>query len=271
MRQQSLAPDSFEIIVVDDGSHPPVSVGSTDWPGDLPALRLLRQAERRGPATARNLGARTATGRYLAFTDDDCRPDSRWLEQLLRELQSHPDVLLGGRVENGETHNAFARFNQALVTTLQQVTAGTPCLFYCSNNLGIAAARFHAFGGFDESFPEAAGEDREFCIRWQQSGNQLRWVPDALVFHHHPQSCTSAWRMHYRYGKAARLVHRRQSPGGGFSRLALFQSLVRQGYAWPLLLSQAAVACGYFGWATLTAASVAFLSVLAAAWNGNSP
>src|SRR5207248_9645513 len=38
----------------------------------------------RGPAPARNLAWRMAEGEWIAFTDDDCRPATDWLVQLLK-------------------------------------------------------------------------------------------------------------------------------------------------------------------------------------------
>ena len=60
--------DRFEVIVVDDGSPQPLP----PYGGAL-RVTLVRQAHA-GPAAARNTGAAASRGRWLAFTDDDCRP-----------------------------------------------------------------------------------------------------------------------------------------------------------------------------------------------------
>src|SRR5262245_39012600 len=75
-----LAGNSFEVIVVDDGSpSPPRAV--VDRFGERLMVRLLTSAHV-GPAAARNLGAEQAAGQFLAFTDDDCRPAPDWLPEL---------------------------------------------------------------------------------------------------------------------------------------------------------------------------------------------
>jgi glycosyltransferase involved in cell wall biosynthesis len=57
----------YELIVVDDGS----SDGTWDYLASLvPSIKAVRQ-ENRGPGPARNLGAKHASGLYLAFLDSD--------------------------------------------------------------------------------------------------------------------------------------------------------------------------------------------------------
>ncbi|MCF7939545.1 MAG: glycosyltransferase [Spirochaetales bacterium] len=68
----------FELIVVDDGSEPPVD--GRRW-GDL-RVRVIRAEHTGMPGAARNRGIREAAGRYLAFLDSD----DRWLSEKL-ELQ----------------------------------------------------------------------------------------------------------------------------------------------------------------------------------------
>jgi glycosyltransferase involved in cell wall biosynthesis len=57
---------AHEIIVVDDGSDDPVTV-----PDGVRLIRIERSDGYRGSSAAKNLGARRATGDWLAFTDDD--------------------------------------------------------------------------------------------------------------------------------------------------------------------------------------------------------
>src|ERR1700687_4271431 len=72
--------DSFEVIVVDDGSpSPPAAV--VERFRDRLTLNLVT-APHGGPAAARNRGAERATGKFFAFTDDDCRPAPNWLDAL---------------------------------------------------------------------------------------------------------------------------------------------------------------------------------------------
>jgi len=63
------ASDEIEIIIVDDGSAPPIELLS---PYDRePRIRLLTHAANRGPAAARNTGMHAARGAWIAFLDSD--------------------------------------------------------------------------------------------------------------------------------------------------------------------------------------------------------
>src|ERR1700692_4042424 len=71
---------AYEVIVADDGGSYDLEALVRPFAGEM-NVRFVRQ-KNRGPATARNLGAEAATGRFLAFTDDDCQPAPAWLGAL---------------------------------------------------------------------------------------------------------------------------------------------------------------------------------------------
>ena len=204
----------FEVIVVDDGSSEPVDA-VVEPVRDRLDVRLLRQANA-GPAAARNAGAAVAHGGLLAFTDDDCRPAPGWLGALAGAHAETPDVLLGGWTENALPENPYARVSQRLVSYLYAYynDRDSGASFFTSNNLAAPAEAFHRLGGFDTTFPLAAGEDRELCDRWQASGRSLRYVPHALVLHEHGMTLRGFWRQHVTYGRGAFHFHRTRSTRG---------------------------------------------------------
>jgi len=68
--KQRGAGGEFEVIVVDDGSLPPVEP-SLHAPGDRFPLRVLRRDVPGGAGAARNVGWQVARGRVILFLDDD--------------------------------------------------------------------------------------------------------------------------------------------------------------------------------------------------------
>ncbi len=222
---------SFEVVVVDDGSEEPLDQVLGPFQSRL-QLNHIRQAQS-GPATARNVGAAVAQGDSLAFTDDDCQPAPDWLDKLAATLRRQPNCLVGGTTINLLTQNSFSSASQLLVDYLySELNADhDAATFFTSNNMAMPAEAFHRSGGFSVDFPLAAGEDREFCDRWRSQGRQLKFVPDALVYHSHELSLRSYWRQQFAYGRGAHRVHakRRQEylrPAPLPSRLSFYANLL---------------------------------------------
>jgi GT2 family glycosyltransferase len=251
--------DSFEVIVVDDGS--PVSPRNivNDF-SDRLNMTLLTQANA-GPATARNLGAKQAKGEFLAFTDDDCAPDPDWLHSLADQFRTAPDHLIGGRTVNQLSENLFSSASQILIDYLYTYFDDRKGHFFASNNLALPASQFQAIGGFDTSFPLAAAEDREFCSRWSRAGLPMLYAPKALILHSHSLDLPRFWRQHFNYGRGAcyfrqvlaRAGHEAISmePASFYSGLMVYPlsrgSGVRAiGLSMLLCVSQVANALGFF-------------------------
>jgi glycosyltransferase involved in cell wall biosynthesis len=203
----------FEVVVVNDGGSEPdaaLLLGA----GMATSIRFLSQAHA-GPSAARNQGARTATGKWIAFTDDDCAPEPDWLRAFERALAVCPDALVGGTNLNTLTDSMFSEASQLLVHFVAEWFDGAAReRFFTSNNIALARARFFEAGGFNEDFWTNAGEDREFCDRWSAQGRASTHVADAIVHHTHALSMRSFLRQHFAYGRSARLFRRGRSVAG---------------------------------------------------------
>jgi GT2 family glycosyltransferase len=221
--------DRFEVIVVDDGSPSPVTLP----PSDLRST-VLRTANG-GPGAARNAGAAAARGRWLAFTDDDCRPAPGWLAGFEACLRDRPDTLAGGRTVNRLAGNPWSETSQVIQDIAYAYYNADPAAprFFASSNLAVPAERFRTLGGFLAEEMRVASEDRELCDRWRHAGFGLAFAPDALVEHVHALGLADFCRQHFRYGRGAMRYHAvRARRGSGRLRhdvgfYARFPSLAR--------------------------------------------
>ena len=205
---QTLDANCIEIIIVDDGSSPAAQWKPEGRATGLDNLILIRQSNR-GPAAARNRGVAAASAPILAFTDDDCRASSAWLETLLAAHAESPDCLIGGRIQNALQLNIWSEASQYIVDFFYQhhdVVLDKKNRYFCANNISVSREQYLLLGGFDERFILAAGEDREFGMRWAASGGRLKFVPDAVVYHYHHLRLHSYIRQQYHYGKGAGLL-----------------------------------------------------------------
>ena len=205
--------DRYEVIVVDDGSERPPVV---EPPGEL-RFRLILGSHQ-GPAAARNLGAGSAEGDYLAFIDDDCEPERNWLTAFANRIARVPEAAFGGRTVNGLPENTWSTASELLLAYLHSYyrNGGTSQPgFFASNNFALSASLFRQLGGFSTRFTLAAGEDRELCARVLDHGRSLEYVPDAVVRHAHPLDLSSFLRQHFNYGRGAFAFHQIQRTSGG--------------------------------------------------------
>ena len=256
---QRLPTDSFEVVVVDDGSPAPLDAVAQRFRDRLDITLLA--VSHGGPAAARNQGAERATGRFLAFTDDDCRPAPDWLQALKAYCTSLPDQMIGGRTLNALENNPYTATSQLIIDTAYgryNASGVGEARFFASNNMALMADRFRAVDGFNRSF--TTSEDRELCDRWLRHGYRMTYAPTAIVYHAHSLSLHGLWRQHFGYGRGAWRFHRmRKQCGGGplrpdrefYQRLAMAPFAQKPGrrtmiMAGLILTAQIANCAGFF-------------------------
>lgn len=191
--------EPWEVIVIDDGSQSN-NKAIIDGLSHAGRIRYYRQ-DNQGPAKARNKGASLARGNFIAFTDDDCEPTPTWLKTLLEH--SKEGVIIGGQTINGVESNLCSEACQVLIDYIYTYLYGSKVYFFTSNNFAMDRNTYLKVGGFDESFPTSAGEDRELCVRWLHYGYELKFVGQAQIHHFHRLDFRSFWRLHFKYGTAA--------------------------------------------------------------------
>ena len=165
----------LEVIVVDDASPDDTPAVLEALVARYPILRVVRQPKNAGPATARNVGWRMATAPLLAFTDDDCIPQRGWANALLEALLD-ADLVQGVTLPNPDQVANIGPFSRTL-----EVTSDSG--FYQTCNMGYRRELLERVGGFDERFPDPAGEDTDLAWRAIGTGATARFVPDAVVYH----------------------------------------------------------------------------------------
>lgn len=182
LREQAYPADRFEVIVVDDGS-----TDETARIASATADTLIRQ-EHRGPAFARNAGARAARGEALVFTDADCSPAPSFLEELLGVFEDDEVVAARG-VYRTHQRGLVPRFVQQEYEHKYMRARRLPAIDFIDTY--AAAYRKDVFlenEGFDTTYPSASVEDQEFSFRLARKGYRMVFVPSAVVFHRHDRS-----------------------------------------------------------------------------------
>jgi glycosyltransferase involved in cell wall biosynthesis len=171
-----LGPDS-EIIVVDD--TPTGSVSET-FAAELgregqSIVKILRGLSA-GPASARNMGADFATGKWVLFVDDDVVFSPRAMQRAVEfsERASHMEALEFAIVSDGSATNGSWRWRR-----VQRLTKGG----FLSAFIMVERGAFLSIGGFEESWPFPHREDTDLALRLSDVGVKWSFVEEPLVTH----------------------------------------------------------------------------------------
>jgi len=170
----------LELIIVDDGSRSPVSADIVG-PLDGVELKILRNAQSKGVSSARNMGARAAQGRFVAFLDDD----DQWLaDKLANQIDCilASDGRLGGCGCQMRVVDTEGRLIDEPVRSLKRAEIVAGLVLSDENivpsTLLFERNKFLDLGGYREDMPVA--EDCEFLLRFLLS-HDFTVLPDRLV------------------------------------------------------------------------------------------
>lgn len=196
LRSQSVSADTYEVIVVDNGSRDATCAIARDT-----GVRLV-EASTPGPSAARNVGLAAAVAPIVAYVDADIVPTRRWLDALLAPFDDTHVGVVGGRTlslkptTTAEHYVAqsgrFEPHNNVLRETFP---------FAPSQNLAVRRSLAIAVGGWSEELTTA--EDVDFCYRCTRSDHRLAYAPQAVVLHHERSSASALRRQAFSYGRGA--------------------------------------------------------------------
>jgi Glycosyl transferase family 2 len=177
----------LEAIVVDDGSID--AYGATVATSDDPRVRVLRHGSPRGVAAARNAGARSARGVWLAFLDDDdvWAPD-KLAAQLEAARAADAAWAYAGAVEIDDSGEVLGGVPPLPPSTLVSALRRRNPMPAGSSNVVVSSEAFRSAGGFDERLRHLA--DWDLWLRLADIGMPA-CVPEPLVAYRlHPSQAT---------------------------------------------------------------------------------
>ena len=195
-------PSRLEIIVVDDASSPPVSIGLKDV-----RVKLAVSPVHGGAAHARNLGCRIAKGEFVAFIDSDCVARSDWLKELVAYV---PEPGIVGGVVNHPRDTNIDRYENVrsplyLGRIGRRLDLGPEFTYLPTCNMLVSRKLFEEIGGFDESLP--IGEDVDLTWKAALHGGCVRYVPTGEVKHYPSGGLKRFLARYFSYGTSvARLL-----------------------------------------------------------------
>ena len=158
----------FEVVVVDDCSRD----GTTEVVAGFPC-RVVPGGAPRGPAAARNAGARESSGNALVFIDSDIVVTRGALGRMAELLTSGACDAVVGMLDKDSAYGNLASFyKNAYMHYTYRMLPPEMGVFY-SSIAAITRDAFHGAGGFDEGYRDACIEDTEFGGRIRARGYRM--------------------------------------------------------------------------------------------------
>jgi glycosyltransferase involved in cell wall biosynthesis len=203
LASQAYPREKFEIIIVDDGSDPPVTTSLCDSNRDLHIV-LLQQANQGRPA-ALATGIAHTRGPILAFLDDDCTVPPDYLMAIDRVFQTHPETqVVQVRVDNPEEDNIYARLSKFTLEAKRKLKLSSAqdgrLISRILGGIMIARREVFTFVAFDPMV--RAREDTDFSYQLEAHHLQVFYEPEIRVFHHQRQTLRASLAQAFGYGRS---------------------------------------------------------------------
>jgi GT2 family glycosyltransferase len=163
-----------EIICVDDGSTDGTAAMLS---AEFPQVKVLRHEVSRGPAAARNAGARAATGEFLLTLDDDCILAATDAIERTLHLFDRPDIA-------GVTLPFVnVRMDRRIRTAAPATDGAFVTTDYYAGMVIFRRENFLQAGGYREPF-FMHHEEADLAIRFLNKRRFIRNGVQALIEHH---------------------------------------------------------------------------------------
>ncbi len=210
--RQTLPPEQFEVVVVDDGSRVPVEPVLAKRK-DPYRLTVVTQANA-GAAAARHAGVVKASGEVVVITDDDMLVPSDFLAEHLAAHDAGYTLVLGHMLPDDSNHEKplFDRFHIEQLTRFAETYREKPTAVHgamvCTGNVSFRREDYLRIGGFDRTLDRS--EDRDLGLRLQKAGARLYFADKARTINRTDHTDLKVWmRRNYNYGICdARISHK---------------------------------------------------------------
>lgn len=177
--RQTIGPDQFEVVVVDDGSGDDTTEVCDAMRTELPNFKYIPLENNQGLAIARNIGISASTGEYLLFTDDDCIAAQNWVKCLHDALDN--EEMVAGAVASTTANFMKLCHNIAQFHAYMPGQKAGPKEMFAGANMAFRRSVLKELEGF-YSGAECA-DDTEFILRARAKGHRAFFVPGAEVIH----------------------------------------------------------------------------------------
>jgi len=173
---------NFEVIVVDDCSNDNTIKILKSYGNKI---KLIKNKKNLGPAASRNKGIKKARGEIIFFTDSDCFVPINWISKILKEYKNEKIAGVGGYLKPWK--NNWVAFLEHLQNKFilgiknKKIINGLRTPMGYTNNASYRKKVLEEVNGFDEKFPQPAGEDIDLKRKICEKGYLVVYAPFPVV------------------------------------------------------------------------------------------
>lgn len=188
----------FDVLIVDNGSTDKTVYIASQY------YRVIT-CTAPGSYVAWNYGVKQSESKYLAFTNADCIPCSRWLEELVGGLEEGYDAVAGTTVSipfnDGWLCKTVIDFYGNTMRTIIKLRPEMPSCYFPLFSVAYTRACFEELG----PFPNLTGGDIRFSNAVIRAGKRCTIKPLAVVDHYAVDSYWEICRKFFQYGAQEKL------------------------------------------------------------------
>jgi glycosyltransferase involved in cell wall biosynthesis len=173
LSNQTFPRDNFEVLVIDDGSTEDIASLIREF-NQILCIRYFRQ-EKKGQASAENLGIKNAAGEIVLFLDNDMISTSRLVEEHFNFHQKYKNYIVRG---------AYANTSDYINPESTHEGRFYSAAFFIAGNVSITRELLLKAGMFDEDFSGYGWLDLELGFRLKKLGVKAVTNEKAFTYHY---------------------------------------------------------------------------------------
>lgn len=207
-----------EVVLVDNNSTDNTKKMVLGFKKKLPIKYYFEK--KAGIPYARNTAVQKANNPIIAFLDNDCIADEKWIVNIRNTIKEHPHVeafaslTLCANPKNlvtrtGQFMREYNIKSQSVTNSFtgrvwgylftQPINKRHFIFNSPTENLIVKKSVFKQIGLFDEDMIPT-GEDSEFSWRMKRANIKILFDPSIKVYHHHREKLKEFYLQHFYYG-----------------------------------------------------------------------